>query len=174
MAPRSDFVSRIVELADPRSEIYWSLDWRRIESSLGHALPSDYKKMCEVLPPGKFNRFLWLLHPIGSKGASLLGRSPELIEVVEEFMEDEEECPGEPGRVYPCLVTDNGDVGYWIADSSKPDEWKIAINEGRGPEWDATEFSLSEFLYRFLTRDYLPGVFPASVQEGEPLFSSNF
>ncbi|MER6012892.1 hypothetical protein [Streptomyces bluensis] len=174
MSQQSEFVERVVRLAEVHAEAHWELDWSRVEASLGHALPFDYKRLCEELPPGKFCDFFWILHPVGSKGASMLGRSSELIEAVEEFIEDEDECPGESGRIFPCFVTDNGDVGYWIADTDNPDDWTVAINEGRGPEWEPTELSLSAFLYQLLTGGYVSGLFPESLRSREPRFSSNF
>ncbi|MBZ9644042.1 hypothetical protein [Streptomyces sp. PSKA30] len=174
MSHNDEYADRVIELTGVGGGAYWTLDWQKIENSLGHALPSDYKRLCEELPPGLFNEFLFLLHPIGSEGESLLGRDARLIETVEGFIENEEECPGRRGHIFPCLITDNGDVGYWIADSEDPDEWTVAINESRGPDWQSTGLSLSAFLYQFLTGEYEVGMFPESVQNGEPVFSSSF
>lgn len=171
MPSGSEFVDRVVDLAWGSGKAHWSLDWSKIETSLGYSLPSDYKRLCDELPPGSFNDFLFLLHPIGCVGASLLGRAARLIEIVEMLMEDEEECPGEPGRIFPCLVTDNGDVGYWIADSDDPDGWTIAINKNRSPVWESTGLPLSVFLYQFIIGE--SDVFPESFQEGRPAFASD-
>ncbi|MGW1680363.1 hypothetical protein [Saccharopolyspora sp. NPDC002376] len=58
-----DHVQRIVDLAGWQGPCTWRLDWLAIETALGHALPSDYKRLCERLPPGRFGGFLNLLHP---------------------------------------------------------------------------------------------------------------
>ncbi|MGW3405320.1 hypothetical protein ACWGRF_31580 [Streptomyces zhihengii] len=171
---RNDVVTHIADLIELHDPPHWELDWPDIERKLGHALPSDYKELCARIPPGRYHDHFWILHPIGSKGASLVARNDELIAIAEEFMLDEDdECPTESGRVFPCLVTDNGDVGYWIADSDEPEEWKVAVNVARGPEWESTGLSLTGFIFELLSGEYESGIFPPSLRERQPIFRSS-
>ncbi|WP_405800387.1 hypothetical protein [Streptomyces sp. NBC_01506] len=64
---------------------FWNVDWNAIEAELGHHLPTDYKRLCEHLPPGRFRDFLWLQHPLGTRGGNLLGREAELVATVREM-----------------------------------------------------------------------------------------
>ncbi|MEU6714130.1 hypothetical protein ABZ897_21905 [Nonomuraea sp. NPDC046802] len=145
---------------------FWTLDWNAIEAELGHRLPADYKRLCDHLPPGRFREFLWLQHPLGGLGASLLGREAELIATVHAMAdgtvwEHEHEHLDDaalPGLLYPCLITDNGDTGYWLAATDDPDAWTIMLHKGRDPEFTDFGVTLSEFLHDFLTESYPFGV----------------
>ncbi|MEU4697407.1 hypothetical protein [Nonomuraea dietziae] len=88
-----DHVERIVDLAGWQGPYTWRLDWPAIEIALGHTLPSDYKRLRERLPPGRFGGFLILLHPASvSDGGNLLVEERSLNEpdgLVEMLVEQE-------------------------------------------------------------------------------------
>ncbi|MFI6694528.1 hypothetical protein ACIBLA_22745 [Streptomyces sp. NPDC050433] len=160
---------------------FWNIDWSAIEAELGHRLPTDYKRLCDHLPPGRFRDFLWLQHPLGALGGSLLGREAELIATVREVADitvwehghEHLDDAALPGMLYPCLITDNGDTGYWLAARDDPDSWTIMLNKGRDPEFSDHGTTLSEFLYDFLTEGYPFGVtLPDDLDL--PLFTSDF
>lgn len=146
---------------------------------MGHRLPADYKRLCDLLPPGRFRGFLWLQHPLGAFGGSLLGREAELIASVREVADitvwehgyEHLDDAALPGILYPCLVTDNGDTGYWLAATDDPDSWTIMLNKGRDLEFTDHGSTLAEFLYEFLTEGY---PFGSVLLEDPPLFTSDF
>ncbi|MEO3867975.1 hypothetical protein ABGB18_04005 [Nonomuraea sp. B12E4] len=156
---------------------FWALDWAVIETEVGHRLPTDYKRLCDHLPPGRFRDFLWLRHPLGSHGGGLLGEEAELIDTVRELagVSEWENIPGDldaatiPGLLYPCLLTDNGDTGYWLAAGDDPDAWTIVLHVGK-ELFSGQGTGLSELLHDFLTDEEFFG----SVLSGdEPLFTSD-
>ena len=158
---------------------FWDIDWNVIEGELGHRLPADYKRLCDRLPPGRFREFLWVQHPLGSFGGSLLGREAELIAQVRETADitvweheyEDLDDAALPGLLYPCLVTDNGDTGYWLAATDDPDGWTIMLNKGRDLEFSDHGVTLSEFLRDFLAEGCPFGV---TLPDDGPLFTSDF
>ncbi|WP_405678726.1 hypothetical protein OG292_32430 [Streptomyces sp. NBC_01511] len=76
-----------------------------------------------------------------------------------------------PGLLYPRLITDDGDTGYWLAATDNPDGWTIMLNKGRDPEFTDHGTTLSEFLYDFLTEGHPFGV---TLSDSRPLFTSDF
>lgn len=159
-----EYVQEVIDFCG-FSPVFWSLDWKVVEQALGHRLPSDYMRLCDAIPPGKFSGFFWLLHPLGSRGGSLVSAEKDLRDVLRELTEiyrDEEEWNEEewidPGTLFPCFQTDNGDVGYWAStDSEDPDKWTVVINWAGGLDWDVTELTLSALLHRHIIEgsDYL-------------------
>ncbi len=54
---------------------------------------------------------------------------------------------GAGSRTIAWAVTENGDCLYWLArPGHEPDQWTVAIKEGRGREWEFHAQSCSEFL----------------------------
>ncbi|MEO3867385.1 hypothetical protein ABGB18_00990 [Nonomuraea sp. B12E4] len=157
---------------------FWNIDWNAIEAELGHHLPTDYKRLCDHLPPGRFRDYLWLQHPLGSWARNLLGREATLIATMRagagitvwEHEHEHLDDAALPDLLYPCLMTDNGDTGYWLAATDDPDGWTIMLNKGGGLEFTDHGTTLSEFLHDFLTEGYPYG---DSWSDG-PLFTSDF
>ncbi|GAB2876540.1 hypothetical protein [Streptomyces mayteni] len=177
-----DHVQRIIDLAGWHSSQTWRLDWPAIEAALGHPLPSDYKRLCERLPPGGFGEFVNVLHPASvSDFGNLFDGERSLKEpggfvdqLVEQERIDTEEAnagrwtaadpPAEdgekwrplfgPGQLHPCFWTDNGGYGFWIAAENDPEKWTIGVNLRSGDEVEQYEHSLSSFLHEMLTDGY--------------------
>lgn len=86
-----DEVGKILCLVDRKDAVEHLIDWPAVEESLGHALPSDYKQLCQLLGPGKFKDFLWLLHPNKSEGPDLVSveKSTRMREIVDMLVEEE-------------------------------------------------------------------------------------
>ncbi|MEN3616023.1 hypothetical protein AAH979_41935 [Plantactinospora sp. ZYX-F-223] len=177
-----DHVQRIVDLAGWHGPRAPRLDWPAIEAALGHPLPSDYKRLCERLPPGGFGEFLNLLHPasVGDFGNLITGErslkqpggivdmlveqeriyteeaNARRLTTVEPAAEDGEKWRPlfGPGQLHPCFWTDNGGYGFWIAAKSDPEEWTIGVNLRSGNDVEPYELSLSSFLHEMLTDEY--------------------
>ncbi|MFW5417727.1 hypothetical protein J0910_14035 [Nocardiopsis sp. CNT-189] len=130
--------------------------------------------------PGTFSDFFSVPHPLGIGNANLLradrffrGVLAELIGIYSD--EDLPEYVDE-SRLFPCLLTDNGDVGYWVADTGDPDGWTVAVNAARSPDRRRTGRSLSALLHSHVTAEEIQdGPFGSVFEEGDRAeFSSDF
>lgn len=149
-----------------------SVDWDEVECRLGLSLPADYRRLIETYGEGCFDKFLWLLHPT-SENANLN------LECQTQVRRDALSALSEPGapdpaELVPWAFTDNGDVCYWQLPSASapPDEWRIAVNESRGPHW--FEFSLPtvEWLRAVLPGEVRVPAFPEDFPSSPPTFRS--
>lgn len=52
---------------------------------------------------------------------------------------------------FPFAQTDNGDFLFWET-AGESNKWRIIVNEGRGPEWEIFDISMTEFIAGILTR----------------------
>ncbi|MEY7972585.1 hypothetical protein AB8O38_11365 [Saccharomonospora xinjiangensis] len=165
-------VREIVEFTGPYAPVFWSISWETIEKRIGHALPSDYKKICDVVPPGKFSDFFVILHPVGSDYGNLLRveeyAAGELRRLLEIYSADDVPDYVEEYKLFPCLLTDNGDTGYWLADSDDPDEWTVVVSRTRSAEWWNTGLSLSSLIHAHISaEDIAEGPFGSVFEDGE-------
>ena len=133
----------------------------------GRPLPADYVELARTYGPGSFDDFLWLLVPgAGNPNLDLDRQAHVRLDALHALGED---LPYEP--LIPFAFTDNGDVVYWHA-TGEPDEWRVVVNESRGPEWHAFDGNATEFLAATLSGRHRVPMFPPDFPSGEPEFAS--
>jgi hypothetical protein len=170
------------------------VDWPHVESTIGVALPSDYKQLIASYGCGSFDDFLWVHHPTSTNP------NLNLVQQVEERLwplrvlrgertlagpggmhargvEEEVSLPyplfPEPGGVLPWGATDNADVCYWLTTPDGPDAWPVLLNATRDPEdWYEFQGSLTEFLYATFVERRPNPIFPDDVPSSSPTFES--
>lgn len=127
-----------------------SVDWDAVESAVGVTLPADYKQLATVYGPGSFCEYLRVYHPHGpTEWVNLLGPMPATLR--RQLREDRDTgrspVPHAPDSLLACGVTDNGEYLFWVTEpADDPDDWRIAINEARGPRWYTFDGCLVAFL----------------------------
>lgn len=152
-------------VSPPSSSDEAAIDWPSTEQHLGHALPSDYKAIVERFGEGMFDDFLWVLQPSTNEYVDLIQQQAACLRALQVLVEGGESIPYsvDPDRaeLMPFALTDNGDVCYWVTSSSSDvDDWTIAVNEARAPEWDAFPMTTSKFLHGVLVGSIRPSAFP--------------
>jgi hypothetical protein len=143
--------------ATPLGRVADAADWRRVEASLGTALPDDYKAFVETYGAGKLGGFVrvrapgeadwqeWVTAAL-SRGRASRGDIPFPIHP-------------EPAGLLPFADTDNGDVLWWLREGD-PASWAVIVTEARGPEQDRFDASMTEVLEGLVSRELVCSVFP--------------
>jgi hypothetical protein len=136
-----------------------SLDqWSSIERPINLTIPDDFKQYINTFGTGKLADFIYPLNPFSTnKNLNLMHKGSKLLAALREIREiDREECPypihPEEDGLFPWSVTDNGDVIYWYT-IGKTQDWKIVVNESRGPEFEEFALSTTMFLRSILLGD---------------------
>ncbi|MEU7730181.1 hypothetical protein AB0B78_33920 [Streptomyces sp. NPDC040724] len=159
---------------DPQADLP---DWPYRIEQLGLVLPDDYLALMKVYGPGKFDDFLLLLCPGAEPRAfDLLWRRSRALDDLRQRAADGEEfghsvAPGSE-ELLPWAVTDNGDTLYWVTAHPDPNKWSIALNEGRGPEWNDYHGTATEFLAAVFARRTHPAILPDDFPSDHPEFAS--
>lgn len=149
--------------------------WNNIERKLNTTLPRDYKQFIERYGSGRIDEFLSILNPFSSnKHRDLLWQMEMQLGTLRELKEGGTEIvPFEffpsPGGLLPFGLTDNGDVLYWLT-VGQPDNWSVAVNAGRSPEWDTYQVGMVEFLWKILGRQDSCKIFPSDFPGGSLSF----
>ncbi|MFA7768238.1 SMI1/KNR4 family protein [Streptomyces sp. NRRL S-448] len=126
--------------------------WARVEEELGTILPSDYKRLVDLYGGGLFDDAIWVLEPdCFNQYYDLVMENRDRAEAQQRLWQGGEPKPvaleGAGSRTIAWAVTENGDCLYWLArPGHEPDQWTVAIKEGRGREWEFHAQSCSEFL----------------------------
>lgn len=126
------------------------VDWSAVEENIRRELPVDYKELASRYGPGAFVDFIRICHPAApTQWVDLTGPAPATIRA--QLERDQESSafrpPHDPRRLFPMGVTHNGNHLFWVTDpEDRPDAWKVAVNEARGPEWYTHDGSLTDFL----------------------------
>lgn len=106
-----------------------AVDWPRLESALGTALPADYKLLCELYPPFELSDFLLVGGPAqGAEGAWATAD----LDIVAEWCEDADVAvplhpyPA-PGGLLPWASSSQGDLFLWTTSPAGPQEWTVTV-----------------------------------------------
>lgn len=118
------------------------VDWPRLESVLGTALPADYKLLCELYPAFELSDFLRVGGP--TPGAEVAwAEDTEDLEIVAEWCEDADLAvpmhpyPA-PGGLLPWAVSNQGDYFLWTTRPAGPQEWTVTVASRNGAWWHYT------------------------------------
>jgi hypothetical protein len=141
-------------------------DWRQVESTLGTALPSDYKEYIDTYGTGKLADFLLPLNPFSKNPhLNLIQQVPRRLGALRELKQQggDRACPyplfPESGGLLPWGITDNGDVLYWRTEG-RPDHWGTVVNESRGPEFEQFDEPMTDFVAGVLSKRIVCRIFP--------------
>lgn len=167
-----EWVRRLTELIPPPGGRF-GYGWDAVQERLGTVLPTDYKRLVETYGPGSFDDFLSVLTPHAPTEYVDILRVGSvdrwaLREVVRCGMELPERV-GSVDRLVTWGVTDNGDRCYWVTGAC-PESWAVAVNDGRASEWEFFEMSVTELLYRVLSRKLVVTIFPEDFPDDRPEF----
>ncbi|MGW0140185.1 hypothetical protein [Streptomyces calvus] len=103
-----------------------SVDWPRLESVLGTALPADYKLLCELYPTFELSDFLRVGGPAPGAEAAW-AEDTEDLEVLAEWLEDADlpvpmhPYPA-PGGLLPWSSFNQGNFFLWTTSPAGPQE----------------------------------------------------
>lgn len=151
--------------------------WANVEGAIGTLLPTDYKAFIENYGSGRINAFVWIFNPFSNRPAiNLVNQVSAQLNALKTLANDfGEKCPyalfPENGGLLPLGMTDNGDVIHWLT-KGKPDEWRIVVNEARGPRYEEFDSDLTSFLRKILTHASQCSLLPRSFPQGTPSFEA--
>jgi hypothetical protein len=147
-------LERLLAITPPSLAGPVHVDWADVEGQLGTSLPSDYKALVEAYGAATFDDFVTVFVPDHSlEGLNLLDRGVWMLWAAWEMRRyaAPDEIPyelsvGFDGELLPWGSTHNGDACYWVRRSDDPNQWTIAVNESRGPDWYEYDGGLVDFL----------------------------
>jgi hypothetical protein len=152
-----------------------SVDWPRLESVLGTALPADYKLLCELYPTFELSDFLRVGGPAPGAEAAW-AEDTEDLEVLAEWLEDADlpvpmhPYPA-PGGLLPWSSSNQGDFFLWTTSPAGPQEWTVTVASRNGAWWHytggAVQF-LADLVSGVLEPWALPTVRPEITWIGRP------
>jgi hypothetical protein len=150
-------------------------DWQAVESSLGTALPDDYRRFIDAYGTGQIDAFLGVLNPFSagpyynllSAGRAHLDGLRELREASGRFLP----FPlfPEPGGLLPIAITDNGDTIHWLTNGA-PDAWTIVVQDPRAPDCEAYDMPFTAFLAAWIGGTISSGILGPLGQDGHAVF----
>ncbi|MBF9135461.1 SMI1/KNR4 family protein [Plantactinospora sp. S1510] len=122
-------------------------DWLRFESTIGFALPADYKLLVETYGLGTFGRFLMVYQPRSDYEFTELRTQIRMNADKLEFLAEFEPLPYAPEELVPVAGTDNGNSVYWLRSPlDSPDSWRIVVDQSRGDTWSEFSGGIVDFL----------------------------
>ncbi|WP_170161229.1 SMI1/KNR4 family protein [Methylocaldum marinum] len=149
-------------------------DWRLVEQKFG-GVPADFRWFVDCYGSGRIDNFLFTFNPASRNPHLNLFTQVDLqLDALRELRSGRTEVVPyslfpEPHGLLPFALTDNGDVLYWITEGS-PNQWRVAINDSREPEWEEYSWTLSELLVRLLTKKARSSIFPKDFPSERPSF----
>ncbi len=152
-------------------------EWRRFQDYLGILLPTDYRKFVTTYGSGTIDNFLWVLNPFTrNDNLNLFLQTKVICEAYvtskKKFPEDfPHEVYPKQGGLLPWAVTDNGDELYWIT-QGEPESWPIVIYETRSPFHVIYNISITDFIYKLVSRELTCPIFPDDFPSDIPHFIS--
>ncbi|MCB1633866.1 MAG: SMI1/KNR4 family protein [Xanthomonadales bacterium] len=138
--------------------------WDNFARILGTELPDDYKEFVSTLGTGVIDDFLWIFNPASTNPhLNLFTQRDECLSALRVVSDHGEPIPygtfPENGGLLPFGATDNGDVLYWIT-RGRPADWKVVVNESRGPAWVEYSMGFSRLLGDLLRGHIQCPIFP--------------
>jgi hypothetical protein len=149
--------------------------WVSVESAVGTILPGDYRAFIEKYGSGRISGFVWIFNPFSKRQSiNLVSQLSVQTDALKSLAQDfGEKCPyplfPENDGLLPLGMTDNGDVIHWLT-KGKPNDWKIVVNEARGPRYEEFDSNLTSFLWEILTRASRCNLLPRDFPQGSPNF----
>ncbi len=139
--------------------------WDDVESMLKLTLPAEYKVIIDRYGDFQWGDFLYLLNPFSVNKYLNLHTQGEVILTAER--QSRQAFPEyyplplypEPDGLLPFLITDNGDVAFWVT-KGRADRWPILLKGPRAPECELHFVSVGAFLYRFSLGTFHSLIFP--------------
>ncbi|MER7738335.1 SMI1/KNR4 family protein [Streptomyces sp. NPDC096538] len=138
-----------------------AIDWPRLESVLGTALPADYKLLCGLYPMFELSDFLRVGGP--APGAEVAWATEDL-EIVAEWCEDADLAvplhpyPA-PGGLLPWASSNQGDFFLWTTSPAGPQEWTVTVASRNGAWWHYTGGAV-QFLAELVSGGLEPWALP--------------
>lgn len=139
------------------------VDWPRLESVLGTALPADYKLLCELYPTFELSDFMCVGGP--APGAEVCwAEDTEDLEVLAEWCEDADLAvpmrpyPA-PGGLLPWSSSNQGDFFLWTTSLAGPQEWTVTVASRNGAWWHYTGGAV-QFLADLVSGVLVPWALP--------------
>ncbi|MGW0733159.1 hypothetical protein [Streptomyces sp. NPDC002851] len=132
-----------------------TVDWAAVETRIGTALPSDYKRLAELFGHGAFDGYLHIHVPEAAFKSDDLVRHTEWLG---QWAKAHRSGLWEPYEVYPApggllewAGSEQADQFYWLTEDPDPDRWPILAKEDIPDSWQRFDGTTAEFIYRMLT-----------------------
>lgn len=128
-----DGVRELAELAGWTGRSYVDTPWDVVHAGLGFALPSDYRELLSVFPPGTFRAPVDLAEVILWPPYRVDGVADQLRQFETETQEAEAWRREHPGDVPQDMVgwARSGRQGlFWVRRSPDPEQWTVGISNG--------------------------------------------
>ncbi|MBU7596733.1 Lsr2 family protein [Streptomyces sp. P38-E01] len=146
------------------------VDWRAVEEAVDFELPGYYKELASRYGPGAFGGFIRIHHPAApTPWVDLTGPVPAIVraQMERDQASSAYRPPHDPQLLFPVGVTDNGNYLFWVTDpEDRPDTWRVAVNEARGPRWYTHDGNLTDFLAGVLSGRLAIDLFPTGLLDG--------
>jgi hypothetical protein len=132
------------------------VDWHALESMVGLALPSDYKRFVEAFPPAVFQTYLNVIQPFPDYPLEFYLRELDnLLGQVQEVLDDMVPPPQfrlypDRGGLYPWGWIGFDYIFYWDTTDEDPDRWSIVICRPEFTGFFAFDGSMSECVTEFV------------------------
>jgi hypothetical protein len=149
-------------------------DWTEIETSLGTALPTDYKEFIDLFGTGELAGSIWVYNPFAvdqeRNANNLLVRVREVLNIwrSRRTRTGDEGYPytlyPEPSGLLPWGHVDTGDELFWQT-SGDPEQWVVVVSEARGPGFERFEASMTGFLASRFSGKFKSEILPRSLQK---------
>jgi hypothetical protein len=155
-----DDVRELAETTGWAGRSYVKTPWEVVHRSLGFELPSDYRDLLDVFPPGKFLAPDYFAEVIVQPPYRVDGVLDHLYQFRTELDEAERWRREYPRDVPEGLVpwARSGRPGlFWVRQSMDPDQWTVAVSNGGiwryhdEPVVEEFDCGAVEFLIGFVT-----------------------
>lgn len=151
--------------------------WEEFEGETSIHFPDDYKELISTYGTGGIGDFLWFLTPFAEdENVNYTERADVLLEAYQTSKGNSPEYfpfnvyPEENGLL-PWGYTENGDELYWKTGAAFED-WEIVVYESASPDYYSYKMSLSEFLYKIITKELECDIFPDDLFEEEVIYTA--
>ncbi|MCP2323431.1 hypothetical protein HDA40_001938 [Hamadaea flava] len=154
MQGRDDCVTQLADLAGISPVSSQTYDWAAIETSLaGLTLPSDYKRLIQTFPDGKFRDLVRIIRPgdVGSPRTDYLGFYANWLEDMRQWRADGDglfpyPIHPEPAGLLPFAEGPGGEMCFWLTNSGDPDAWPVVSADRDFLQWQEYPGPMCRFL----------------------------